>query len=66
VRGRRSPLVGSLVVADVVLAEGVEKGPELLAELTRWCSARLPEYGVPRRITVLDEIDSTETGKSAL
>ena len=37
--------------------------PELLAELTAWCAARLPEYGVPRRITVLDEIDSTETGK---
>jgi len=66
VRGRKSPLVGSLVVADVVLAPGVEEGPELLAELTAWCKARLPEYGVPRRITVLDEIDSTETGKSAL
>ncbi|RNL81229.1 AMP-binding protein [Nocardioides marmorisolisilvae] len=66
VRGRKSPLVGSLVVADVVLAEGFEQSPELLAELTRWCAARLPEYGVPRRITVLDEIDSTETGKSAL
>lgn len=66
VRGRRSPLVGSLVVADVVLAPGVEQSPELLAELTRWCRDRLPEYGVPRRITVLEEIDSTETGKSAL
>ena len=66
VRGRKSPLVGSLVVADVVLAPGIEQSPELLAELTAWCRARLPEYGVPRRITVLDEIDSTETGKSAL
>jgi len=66
VRGRKSPLVGSLVVADVVLAPGFEQSPELLADLTAWCKARLPEYGVPRRITVLDEIDSTETGKSAL
>ncbi|MFL6160049.1 MAG: AMP-binding protein [Marmoricola sp.] len=66
VRGRRSPLVGSLVVADVVLAPGFEQSPELLAELTKWCAARLPEYGVPRRISVLEEIDSTETGKSAL
>jgi len=66
VRGRKSPLVGSLVVADVVLAPGVEETPELLAELTAWCSARLPEYGVPRRIKVLDEIASTETGKSVL
>lgn len=66
VRGRKSPLVGSLVVADVVLAPGVEQTKELLAELTAWCAARLPEYGVPRRITVLDQIDSTETGKSVL
>jgi acyl-coenzyme A synthetase/AMP-(fatty) acid ligase len=66
VRGRKSPLVGSLVVADVVLVPGIEQSPELLADLTAWCKARLPEYGVPRRITVLDEIDSTETGKSAL
>jgi acyl-coenzyme A synthetase/AMP-(fatty) acid ligase len=66
VRGRRSALVGSLVVAEVVLAPGTEDSPALLAELTAWCSARLPEYGVPRRIKVLGAIPVTETGKSAV
>ncbi|MFL6060895.1 MAG: AMP-binding protein [Marmoricola sp.] len=66
VRGRKSGVVGNLVVADVVLEPGVEDTPELNRELTAWCSARLPEYGVPRRIKVLAEIPVTETGKSAV
>lgn len=66
VRGRKSALVGSLVVAEIVLAPGVEDTRELTAALTAWCSERLPEYGVPRRIKVLDEIPATETGKSAV
>lgn len=64
VRGRRSPLVGNLVVADVVLRPGVEESRELLAGITAWCTARLPEYGVPRRIKVLAEIPATATLKS--
>jgi acyl-coenzyme A synthetase/AMP-(fatty) acid ligase len=66
VRGRKSALVGSLVVAEVVLAPGIVDSRELQADLTGWCSARLPEYGVPRRIKVLDEIPTTLTGKSAV
>jgi len=64
VRGRNAPLVGRLVVADVVLTPGVEQGPELLAELVQWCQERLPEYGVPRRIKVLQAIPTKETLKS--
>ncbi|MCZ4498632.1 MAG: Acyl-CoA synthetase (AMP-forming)/AMP-acid ligase II-like protein [Marmoricola sp.] len=66
VRGRRSALVGSLVVAEIVLEPGAQDTRELTAALTAWCSERLPEYGVPRRIKVLAEIPVTETGKSAL
>lgn len=66
VRGRKSPMVGNLVVADLVLAEGVENGRETSAAITAWCSERLPEYGVPRMLKVLDEIPVTATGKSAL
>jgi acyl-coenzyme A synthetase/AMP-(fatty) acid ligase len=66
VRGRKSALVGSLVVADIVLNPGLEDSRELQAALTAWCAARLPEYGVPRRIKVLDQIPVTETGKSQL
>ena len=64
VRGRNAPLVGRLVVADVVLTPGIEQGPELLAELVQWCQERLPEYGVPRRIKVLQAIPTKETLKS--
>ncbi len=64
VRGRKSALVGSLVVADVVLEPGLEETPELVAGVTAYCSERLPEYGVPRRIKVLGEIPTSETLKS--
>jgi acyl-coenzyme A synthetase/AMP-(fatty) acid ligase len=64
VRGRNAPLVGRLVVADVVLYPGTEQSPELLAELAQWCHGRLPEYGVPRRIRVLPAIPAKETLKS--
>lgn len=60
VRGRRAPLVGAVVVADVVLEPGIADA----AELTRWAAARLPEHAVPRRITVLPEIPVKETLKS--
>jgi acyl-coenzyme A synthetase/AMP-(fatty) acid ligase len=66
VRGRRSPMVGNLVVADLVLAPGVENTRELSAAITAFCAERLPEYGVPRMLKVLDEIPVTATGKSAL
>lgn len=64
VRGRKSALVGSLVVADVVLAAGQVESRELLADVTAYCAQRLPEYGVPRRIKVLDEIPASATLKS--
>lgn len=66
VRGRKSPMIGNLVVADLVLAPGVENTRELLDEITAFCAERLPEYGVPRMFKVLDEIPVTVTGKSAL
>ena len=64
VRGRRSPLVGSLVVADVVLTSGETTAPETLQSITEWCQSRLPEYGVPRRIKLLAAIPTKETLKS--
>ncbi|RZI85311.1 MAG: long-chain fatty acid--CoA ligase [Microbacterium sp.] len=66
VRGRKSPMVGNLVVADLVLVPGVEGTRDQLAAITSFCAGRLPEYGVPRMLKVLDEIPVTSTGKSAL
>ena len=60
VRGRRSPLVGSLVVAEVVLESGATDAPDVLAALTSWCTERLPEYAVPRRNKLLDQITTSQ------
>ncbi len=59
VRGRKAPIVGSMVTAEVVL-----DGPATDSDLTRWCAERLPDYSVPRRIRFLDTIPIKETLKS--
>lgn len=64
VRGRKAPLVGKMVVADVVLRSGETSAPETLTSINRWCTERLPDYGVPRRIKLLESIPAKETLKS--
>lgn len=64
VRGRKAPIVGTLVVADIVLASGATDDPDTVAAITDWCRDRLPDYGVPRRLTLLDRIPATQTLKS--
>ncbi|MER7558192.1 AMP-binding protein [Nocardioides sp. NPDC126508] len=61
VRGRKAPLVGTMVVADVVAGPDSDVSPD---DLTRWAAERLPEYAVPRRIKMLAEIPAKETLKS--
>ncbi|MEV4214489.1 AMP-binding protein [Micromonospora sp. NPDC049662] len=66
VTGRRAPVLGRMVVADVVLAPAEHADAPLPDEaaLVRWCADRLPEHAVPRRIRVLTEIPVKETLKS--
>lgn len=64
VRGRRAPLVGTMVVADLVLTSGATDDPDALDRITAWCRERLPDYGVPRRLKALPEIPTKETLKS--
>jgi len=61
VRGRKAPLVGTMVVADVVADPDAGVTAD---DLTRWAAERLPEYAVPRRIKMLAEIPAKETLKS--
>ena len=59
VRGARAPLVGTLVAADVVLAEAGRSvtREEAERELTAFCVAHgLPEWMVPRLWTFLDRV----------
>ena len=59
VKGRKAPIVGTIVTASVVTSAPVTE-----AELTAWCADRLPDYAVPRRLRFLDEIPMKETLKS--
>ncbi|MEV0705536.1 hypothetical protein AB0I53_47555 [Saccharopolyspora sp. NPDC050389] len=61
VRARRAPLVGELVVAEVVATTEVDT-----AELASWCSSRLPDYAVPRLITFREEVMLKASLKSDL
>lgn len=61
VRGRKAPIVGHMVTADVVLAPHATTSTE---ELGAWCAARLPEYAVPRRLKILAHIPIKESLKS--
>ena len=62
VYARKAPLVGRMVAAEVVPNRAF--GPITHDDLVQWCSSRLPDYGVPRRIRFLDEIPQKETLKS--
>ncbi|GIJ35779.1 AMP-binding protein [Micromonospora sediminimaris] len=72
VTGRRAPLLGHMVVAEVVpvgsatapAEAGLDEAGLDEATLVRWCADQLPEYAVPRRIRVLTEIPVKETLKS--
>jgi acyl-coenzyme A synthetase/AMP-(fatty) acid ligase len=64
VKARKAPIVGALVQATVVPAEGVEPGEALEQELAAWCREHLPEYGVPRRFVFRDSIPVKESLKS--
>lgn len=59
VKGRRAPLVGNVVTAQVVLS-----GDATEADLLNWCAQRLPDYSVPRRLKLLPEIPIKESLKS--
>jgi acyl-CoA synthetase (AMP-forming)/AMP-acid ligase II len=59
VTGRRAPLVGRIVTADIVADGGLTE-----ADVLAWAGARLPEYALPRRIRLLAEIPMKETLKS--
>ncbi len=63
VSARKAPLVGRMVAAEVVPKPA--HGPRSPTPTwSSWCSSRLPDYGVPRRIRFLDEIPQKETLKS--
>ncbi|MET7616789.1 AMP-binding protein [Streptomyces sp. NPDC005408] len=61
--GREDELRGQIVVAYVVLREGVPTGEETVAALTEAVKQRLTPYKCPREIVFLDALPRTPTGK---
>jgi len=59
VKGRKAPIVGSIVTAEVVLSSALTE-----QELTAWAGTHLPDYAVPRRVRFLESIPIKETLKS--
>lgn len=67
VRGRKNPITGALVVADVVLREAcassASNSGEIKANLLRHCRNSLPAHKVPAVMTFVPSLDIAETGK---
>ena len=67
VRGRQSPITGSVVVADVVLRSGqqLERGRqiEVKNDILKFCSNVLPRHKVPASISFVPKLDVAATGK---
>ena len=61
---RKAPLLGELVIADLVFKAPDARVPD--AELTRFCGERLAEHMVPRFWNVLAAIPATDNLKTRL
>ncbi len=62
VRAAPDERLGELVHAEVQVCPG-ESGSRLISELEDWCAARLAPLKRPARITVVDSLPTTASGK---
>ena len=65
VSARKSPVTGSLVVANVLLKEGFAESAELKSEITSICTRDLAPYKVPALISFAKSFAITGAGKLA-
>lgn len=66
VRGTRSPLVGFLPEADLVLKNSDSAHSVSEADLTQFCEGKVPEYAIPRLWNFLDAIPASDSLKSQI
>jgi acyl-CoA synthetase (AMP-forming)/AMP-acid ligase II len=64
---RRSPITGAIVVADIVLADGTDRGryETIRTEILSRCKDTLPAYKVPAVVRFVERLDVTVAGKLA-
>jgi acyl-CoA synthetase (AMP-forming)/AMP-acid ligase II len=69
VRPKKSPITGSVVIADVVLKSGAGVGDgelvELKGDILALCRDALPLYKIPASISIVPELDFAASGKLA-
>lgn len=63
VSARKNPVLGALVVAEVVLRHGEEASPDLRDEILAHCRAALARHKVPARLTFVDALPLSTGGK---
>jgi acyl-coenzyme A synthetase/AMP-(fatty) acid ligase len=66
VGARRNPITGAIVMADVVLHEPVQPGPDsdaLKQDILAFCRAELPAHKVPAAIKFVAALEMTPAGK---
>ena len=66
-RSRRSPITGSIVVADVILADDVDasRSGAIRDEILADCRAQLAPHKIPAMIKFVPSLDITAAGKLA-
>ena len=63
VRGRKSPITGAIVIADVVLAAAANDDKTFKDEILAACRAALPAFKVPAQLHFVDKLELTAGGK---
>lgn len=63
VKPRKSPIIGSIVVADVVLREGMSDANTIKQDILDLCRSTLPAHKIPAIVNVVNSIEMTAGGK---
>lgn len=67
VTGKKNPIMGNLIQADIVVNEMTKSEynseQELIADIRQYCSAKLEKFMVPAFIKIVDDLKLSSTGK---
>ena len=65
VSGRKNPITGAIVVAEVVLADAANDNASFREELLALCREKLPAFKVPAMLRFVERLELTPGGKLA-
>ena len=65
VSGRKNPITGAIVVAEVVLADAANDNASFREELLALCREKLPAFKVPAMLRFVEKLELTPGGKLA-